>query len=183
MGYAIIGYADKSESSFNPYKLSYLGDEANNKFDWERSRNYILAVGDNGIRQKLALRVAQNGGNCLTIIHPDASISKDSTIGSGTFVARGVAINPLVRIGMNAIVNTNSSIDHECQIGDNVHIAPGAVLAGNISVGNEAFIGANAVVKQGVRLGDKAVIGAGAVILKDVHSDSISVGNPAREIR
>ena len=181
-GIELIGYAESKELEQNPYGLAFLGDETKERFDWEVCNKYILAVGANTIRTKIANRVLEMGGKCLSVIHPDASLAKNVQIGEGSFVARNVSVNPLVQIGDNVILNTSCTIDHECQINANVHIAPGAVLAGNVCVGEGSFIGANSVIREGVKIGKNVVIGAGSVILADVSDDQVVVGNPAKQI-
>ena len=47
-------------------------------------------------------------------------------------------------------------------IGNNVRIATGAIVLGSVSIG------------------DGVLIGAGAVVVKDISSNSIVVGNPAK---
>lgn len=183
LGYTLIGYADANECEKNPYKIPYLGDERSTNFDWSLEVSYVLGVGDNEIRSKIAQRVKSKGGRLLSIIHPAASISKDLKLGSGSFIARNVAVNPLVEIGANVILNTSCSIDHECVIQDNSHIGPGAVLAGNVKVGKGAFVGANSVVKEGVFIGDRAIVGSGSVIIGDVKAGKCIVGNPGKYIR
>ena len=180
----LVGYADDKASILNPYQLSYLGDETESDFEyWHLYEHYILGVGSNVIRAKIAERVKAHGGTCLTIIHPDASLAKFIKIGTGTFIARNVAVNPLAEIGQNVILNTSCSIDHECHIADNVHIAPGAVLAGNVKVGKGVFIGANAVIREGISIGNEAIIGAGSVVVKDVPPKMIVAGNPSKRIK
>jgi sugar O-acyltransferase (sialic acid O-acetyltransferase NeuD family) len=179
-GIRFFGYAETKELMRNPYQLVYLGDENQDDFDWGKAHSYILGVGSNKIRVKIAEKVRMKGGKCLTIIHPHASVSSDLILGSGSFIARNAAVNPMVQIGHNVILNTSCSIDHECTIGNNVHIAPGAVLAGNVTVHDSAFIGANSVVKEGLTIGENAIIGAGSVILKNVEANTVVVGNPAK---
>lgn len=180
----LLGYADFKASTLNPYQLTYLGDETKSDFKhWHLAEHYILGVGSNAIRAKIADRVKALGGICLTIIHPDASLAKLIKIGAGTFIARNVAVNPLAEIGQNVILNTSCSIDHECRIADNVHIAPGAVLAGNVKVGKGAFIGANTFIREGISIGNEAVIGAGSVVVKDVPSKMVVAGNPSKRIK
>lgn len=181
-GISILGYAEGEERNQNPYQLDFLGDENLSDFTWKVSKYYMLGVGSNKIRAKLANRVLEMGGKCLSVIHPDASLAKSVQIGEGSFVARNVSVNPLVQIGENVILNTNCTIDHECQISSNVHIAPGAVLAGNVYIGKGSFIGANSVIREGVKIGENVVIGAGSVILTDVPDDQVVVGNPAKKI-
>jgi len=50
-------------------------------------------------------------------------------------------------------------------------------------IGKRCMIGVNAIVLPGVRIGDEVVIGAGAIVTRDVESNSLAVGNPARILR
>ena len=179
-GIQILGYTDIKKVQINPYNLDFLGDENDSNFNWESYNSYLLGVGSNTIRERMALSVEKAGGKCMTLVHPNSTLASSAVIGEGTFVARNVAVNPLVRIGNNVILNTSCTIDHECIIGNNVHIAPGAVLAGNVIVHDGAFIGANAVVRQGVTIGRNATVGAGSVVLGNVEENQVVVGNPAK---
>lgn len=52
-----------------------------------------------------------------------------------------------------------------------------------ITIGEDCWIGGGAIICPGVTIGDRVVIGAGSVVTKDIPSDSLAVGNPARVIR
>jgi sugar O-acyltransferase (sialic acid O-acetyltransferase NeuD family) len=176
-------YADKSELLLNPFELAYLGFDGDEKFQgWSKGYRFILGIGDNDNRQKIALSLSAKGESLLTIVHPHSSISKKSQIGSGVFIARNVSVNPLATIGDYTILNTGSVIEHECIIGNSAHIAPGAVLAGNVKVGDRSFIGANSVIKQGVEIGKDVIVGAGSVIITNIPDGGKFTGNPARPI-
>ena len=54
---------------------------------------------------------------------------------------------------------------------------------GRPRIGNNVSIGANVVIIGGVNIGDNVIVGAGSVVVKDVPSDCIVAGNPARIIR
>lgn len=54
---------------------------------------------------------------------------------------------------------------------------------GHTRIGKCCFIGADALLLCGVTIGDNVIVGAGAVVTKDVPSNSIVAGNPARIIR
>lgn len=179
-GIQILGYTDRKELNTNPFSFDFLGDENDPNFNWEKCNSYLLGVGSNTIRERIALRVEKAGGKCMTVVHPKSSLASTASIDEGTFVARNVAVNPLVSVGKHSILNTSCTIDHECVIGNNVHIAPGAVLAGNVIVHDGAFIGANAVIKQGVTIGRNATVGAGSVVLRNVEENQVVVGNPTR---
>lgn len=176
-------YTEISELNNNPYDLEYIGFEGSETFSgWNEEASFILGIGDNRLRLKIAQLISAKNKVIRPVIHPTASIAKNVLIGEGSFVARNVSVNPLVFIGKYCIINTAAIIEHECTIEDGVHIAPGAVLAGNVTIGAGSFIGANAVILQGVTIGKNVIIGAGTVVLKDVADNKKVVGNPGKEI-
>lgn len=50
-------------------------------------------------------------------------------------------------------------------------------------VGKNCFIGMNSIIMPGVKIEDNVVVGAGSVVTKDLPSNTICAGNPARIIR
>lgn len=50
-------------------------------------------------------------------------------------------------------------------------------------IGKRCFIGVNAIIMPGVVIGDEVVVGAGSVVTKDIPSNCIVAGNPARIIK
>ena len=177
-------YADIKEAPSNPFDLAYLGFEFDPNFKgWDISLKYILGIGDNNLREKVAKFILSKSKKLENVIDSYAVISKSANIGNGVFVSKGVLINAFSTIGNFTILNTGCIIEHACEIGTAAHIAPGAVLAGNVKVGDRSFIGANAVIKQGVVIGDDVIIGAGSVVLHNVENNSILVGNPGRLLK
>lgn len=182
-GLALEFYTEFCEQKKNPFRLEYIGFEgAENFTGWYKDASFILGIGDNDLRFKVARLISDKNKMTETVIHPAASIAKDVLIGEGSFIARNASINPLASVGKYCIVNTGAIIEHECVIEDGAHIAPGAVLAGNVTVGERSFIGANAVILQGVTIGKNVIVGAGTVVLKDISDNRKVVGNPGREL-
>ncbi len=52
-----------------------------------------------------------------------------------------------------------------------------------ISVGNNVFIGLDTIILAGVTIGDNVVIGAGSIVSKDIPSDCVAAGIPAKPLR
>lgn len=82
-------------------------------------------------------------------------------------------------------------------IGDDVTLAPKVhILAhdastktaldktriGLVNIGNNVFVGANTTILPGVTIGDNVVIAAGSVVSKDIPSNSLAVGSPAKVV-
>ncbi|MFD2823327.1 DapH/DapD/GlmU-related protein [Lacinutrix iliipiscaria] len=51
------------------------------------------------------------------------------------------------------------------------------------TIGNNVTVGANAVIIGEITIGDNVVVGAGSVVVKDVPSNCVVVGNPAKIIK
>jgi len=51
------------------------------------------------------------------------------------------------------------------------------------TIGNNVTVGSNVVIIGDIYIGDNVIIGAGSVVVKDVPSNSIIAGNPAKLIR
>lgn len=105
-----------------------------------------------------------------------------------------------IEMGKNCHVLTSKIDVHHgflISMGDNVTISDARLLThdgstkkflgysrvGRIKIGNNVFIGAGAIILPGIEIGDNVVVGAGAVVTKDIPSDSLVVGNPARVIK
>ncbi|BCS52544.1 sugar O-acetyltransferase [Geobacter sp. SVR] len=52
-----------------------------------------------------------------------------------------------------------------------------------ITIGSDVWVGGGAIICPGVTIGDRTVIGAGSVVTRDVPSDVMVAGNPARVVR
>ena len=77
-------------------------------------------------------------------------------------------------------------------IGARSYVASGAIIFShdfsrskkcNTYIGSNCFVGCNAIVMPGVKIGDEVVIGSGAIVTKDIDSNSIVAGNPAKVLK
>lgn len=62
-------------------------------------------------------------------------------------------------------------------------ITPDLEITKPIVLGDNVYVGNNVIILPGVTIGSNVVIGAGAVVTKDIPSNSVAVGIPARVIK
>lgn len=104
---------------------------------------------------------------------------KYSTIIEGTVVLDKLYPEG-IHIGENTLVAGGVTIlshDHCKRVSDN---QPFLV---DTYIGKNCFIAVGAIILPGVRIGDEVIVGAGAVVTKDVLSNCVVAGNPAKVIR
>lgn len=85
-----------------------------------------------------------------------------------------------IHIGANTLVAGGAVIlshDHCKRVGNN---QPYLV---DTHIGKNCFIAVNAIILPGVKIGDEVIVGSGSVVTKDVPSNCIVAGNPAKIIR
>ncbi|EAT16124.1 acetyltransferase [Desulfuromonas acetoxidans] len=140
----------------------------------------VVAIGNNKIRNRKMFQLKELKAPLVSLVHPSATVSRYTVIGSGSVLMAGVVVNAGTTIGDGAILNTCCSVDHDCILGDGVHVSPGAHLAGNVCLGDASWVGIGASVRQGITLGANVTVGAGATVVSDFPDDVIVTGVPAR---
>ena len=171
---AIIDDAPKTEI------LSNIKVLHSKKFKDSVSDLFIIAIGSNDIRKKIALK---NTFNYFNAIHKTAFVSNFASLGLGSVVMPKAVINSGANIGNHCIVNSGAVVEHDCQIKDFVHISPNATLSGSVKVDEGTHIGAGSVVIQGIHIGKWATIGAGSTVIDNVPNYAVVVGCPAKIIK
>jgi sugar O-acyltransferase (sialic acid O-acetyltransferase NeuD family) len=161
------------------HKIPIFQSTTLNQINPQKS-TWIVAIGNNLVRQQIALKLSELGHSFTTAIHPSAQIALGVTIGAGTVVMANAVINTDTQIGQHGIINTGATVDHDCLIGDYVHIAPGCSLCGQVTVGQGSLLGVGTKVCPGVEIGEYTLCGAGSVVIESLPSHSLAYGCPAK---
>lgn len=139
----------------------------------------IVAIGNAETRE----RIQGELDYVVTLIHPNAVISRRVQIGQGSVIMAGAVINSDSVVGDGVIINTGASLDHDCVIEDFAHVSVGAHIAGTVRVGKRAWIGAGAVVINNLNICGDCMVGAGAVVVRDISEPGTYIGVPAMRIK
>jgi maltose O-acetyltransferase len=107
-------------------------------------------------------------------------------IGFNTTINRGVQFYPGIQSPSKIIIGNHCAIAPNVRFYAAGHDADSidySDTGGDIVVGDHVWIGADAIVLQGVCIGEGSVVGAGSLVTRDIPSNVIVAGSPARKLR
>jgi len=148
--------------------------------------NIFVAIGYtkmNKIREKVLKEIENEGYILLTYISKKSFVSKNVYIGAGSYIAEFVSIGSNAQIGKGVIILSNSSIAHNVLIGDFVFCSHSVTIGGHALIKNNSFIGLNSTIKNSITVSENNIIGCGSNVINSTDSESIYVGNPAKNIK
>lgn len=143
---------------------------------------YVWAIGDNRVRERLARDFTNAGKQAVSVIHPLASVSCHAEIGVGCYIAAFCFVGPGAAIGAHTIVNVGASVGHNARIGDFAQLCPGVRVSGFCQIGRGAFLGSNSTLAPGKSMGDYSKLGACSFGHRDVPQRALAVGVPAQVV-
>ena len=114
-------------------------------------------------------------------VQKNAVIGRRCKISSHTFVCEGVTIEDNVFIG-HGVVFINDSYPRATNAGGGLQTEADWKVERTV-VKTGASIGSGATILSRVVIGENAIVGAGSVVTKDVPTNTIVAGNPARVLR
>ncbi|MBI3915324.1 MAG: bifunctional UDP-N-acetylglucosamine diphosphorylase/glucosamine-1-phosphate N-acetyltransferase GlmU [Chloroflexi bacterium] len=117
-----------------------------------------------------------------------------SHLRGGAYLSRGVHLGNYVEVKNSRLAEEvkagHFSYLGDAEIGARTNIGAGTITCNfdgaqknKTIIGADAFIGSDTMLVAPVTIGDRARTGAGSVVTKNVPSDSLAVGAPARVIR
>lgn len=186
----------------------FAGDPRTNRERMLAGELYIADDPTSGEIARRAVRLLEEYRLRFTAGDPDARSTLAQVIGT---LGEQVEIKPPlfvdygenIHIGARTFINyhltaldvATITIGEDCQFGPNVQLLTPThpidprprrdklEAAKPIVIGHNVWLGGGVIVCPGVTIGDNSVIGAGSVVTRDIPSDVIAVGNPARVLR
>lgn len=153
--------------------------------DWLRYRKGLLGIA----ARYVAVRTLAGSVGDVVLIYEDVYFKGIAKLSLGSHIS----IHPMtyidaaggIRIGNNVsiahgvtIMSTNHTFDNP-----DVPIRESPLENSEVKIGDDVWIGAGVKIMAGTKIGDRVVLGAGAVVTRDIPSNTVAVGVPARPIK
>lgn len=156
--------------------------------------------------EDMASAGARIGRECIirsaTVVYERVTLGEGCQTGHSALIREDTVIGPKSRIGSMAILDGNVNVGKAVNIQSRVYLPPATVveddvfIAPCVTVTNDLYppsgrftgvvlkkgciICANALLLAGVIVGENSVVAAGAVVTRDVPSEKLVMGMPAR---
>ena len=145
----------------------------------------ISVVNDPAVKRKIIKSLKNlNNINFPTIISSQSIVSNLVDWGEGCIVAHPfnyITVN--VTMGNYVWINCSNLIGHDSVIGDYTTLYSAINIGGGVKIGSDCVIGTGVTINPGVTIGDGSIIGGGALVVRDIPSNVVAAGVPAKIIR
>lgn len=157
--------------------IAYLGTVA--AWPWSSyACSFVVGVGDPSARRRIADSLVARS-RPTTLVHPDATIGSQVTLGPGCVVFAGARLSTTAQLGAHVHLHHNVTVGSEAVVDDFTTVNAGATVGPNTHVGSGVLVGAGAVVLDGRHVGDGSTVAAAACVVRDVASGTVVAGVPA----
>lgn len=143
---------------------------------------FICALGDVNYKRYYSEMILSKGGQFVSLIHPEAKISMNTTIGAGCIIEKHSVISCDAKLGDFVTVMPSAVLGHDITIGDWSHVGSFSFMGGFSKLGDSVTIHPSANILPHKTVGNNATVGAGAVVIRSVKAGLTVMGNPAKKL-
>jgi len=175
-------------------KLEIFGKLRKNKIKISGNNN-VIYVGKNSILRDCNIFI--KGNNNTLYIGDDCVVNNTSIIlnNEGAEIKIGNK-TPVAKAQIVSLEPYNIEIGEDCMLSYDIEIrntdshkiydksTNKRINEGNsVKIGNHVWLGMRAVILKGVNIDDNSIVAGGSIVTKDVMSNTIVSGNPAKQIK
>lgn len=168
----VVGYFDDADR---------LGSECLGKIDVDliekmysdsRFDRVFVASGNTELRTKLINTLSKRGLKFINIVHPNAFISNDATLGCNIYVGPFVQIASKAIVEDGVFISAGANIEHHCHVSENCLFGPGVFLSGGVKVGKRTILGAGVSVESNISIGDDVYVAPGKGVSTNIKNST-----------
>ncbi len=178
----ILGFLDDFAYGVKENILGYkLLGKVNDIHEFSGSY-FVVAYGSTSFRKKIVETLLLYNLKWANLFSPTVRIHKSNKIGKGVIIGRNSDLTINCEVDDFVMLNIHVVLGHKVKVGRYTIISPNVTINGEGIIGEACQIGANSFVKN-ITLGDNVTVGACSCVVKDVPSDRVVFGVPAKEIK
>ena len=177
----IVGFLDDTEAPLAGKKCDFGVVGTIQGYTPKPNDALLMCIASPKTKRILVPMLKARGAFFDTFISPWAYLGRHNEVGEGTIIYGGFSMSVNVTIG-NFVTLIGGDLGHDVVIDDYATISARCGLMGRTHIGEGAFMGYGSCVGPGHTIGDRAFVGIGAVVVRDVHPNTMVLGNSAREM-
>ena len=112
-----------------------------------------------------------------------AALILSADVGIGFNARAFTFVGSTARIGDFVKLNYHTMVAHNTVIGDYTFISHNVGIGARVTIGSGCNIYEGSTILPGITIGDNTVIGAGSLVTKDIESNVVAYGTPAKLVR
>lgn len=151
-----------------------------NDYQPEEDDVFVCSMGNVQSKKKVCEMIKSKGGKFHTVIHKDAQIREQVSIGAGTIVDWNACVGSNVTIGENSLIQMFAIVGHDCKIGNYTRLDTKTVCVGGVIVEDCSTIHTAAVISHNVVVGEGATVAAMSFVIRKVKPGTTVAGNPTK---
>jgi len=143
-----------------------------------------IAIGAPKIKKNIVGQLTNPLLSFPKLIHPSVSLGiSEESIGKGAIICAGNIITVNITIGEFVILNLGCTLGHDTVIGNYCSFMPQSNIAGEVVLGEAVYGGMGVGIINQITVGNNVTLGAGSVVVKNIPSNCLAVGIPAKVIK
>lgn len=144
---------------------------------------FTCSIGNVPSKVKCCEKIIAKGGKFITLIHKQARVCDNVTLGEGCIVEPFCLVDCDTTVGKMCLLQSDAVIGHDCTIGNYVRIDTHVTCVAGIKIGDRATIHTSTVLNHKVVVEEDSIVGACSFVVRKVKAGTTVCGNPAKQLK